>query len=173
MTVEEARRTLAERAGERVCVRYSCDAEDNIVFAGRRPSPLRATVMATALAACAASEVAPVEETPGPPELCGEDELPVADGEPESCEGESPVDPVDPRRELVEIGVSVSTTMGVPAAIGVGLPPLSLPLPARVVVHGGAEPGPPRHVLPLDTWMGAVPPDVLTGALPPGRDDDR
>jgi hypothetical protein len=83
MTVDEAWQALSARPGERVCVRYNCDADDNIVFAPR----VRAVALATTLAACTAGEV--VEEMPRVAEVQADtlscDEEPEVDEEPGSA----------------------------------------------------------------------------------------
>jgi hypothetical protein len=176
MTAEEARETLAAHAGEQVCVRYSCDAQDNVVFAPRRPAPLRAAALATALAACTGSE-GPI--APEPPVVVVEldeacDEEPVVEG-PELCEGEVAEviegDLVEGTVEGGVIGYVEGVTMGAMVAPVIMAPALPLPVsePAR---PGQAEkPWHPRHVLPLDTWMGAVSPDLLAGVVPRRRDE--
>lgn len=177
MTAEEARETLAAHAGEHVCVRYSCDAQDNVVFAPPRPAPLRAAALATALAACTGSE-GPI--APEPPvvaieldEVCDEQQ-PASEG-PELCEGEvAEVIEEELFEGTVEGGVvgwvegRVMGAMVVPVIIAT---PPPLPEPARPM-QAAEAPWHPRHVVPLDTWMGAVPPDLLAGAVPRRRDEE-
>lgn len=222
MTAVEARRALAERPGERVCVRYACDPEDNIVFAAPRRGPLRAVVLVSALSGCAAGgwtgepdalcdplvvEVAEYAgegrgaaelecEGEGRVELAGEGageargEL-VYGGEvgPESGEvGEAPascepgaialegweveVEVAAERGVVVDwASAEVTMTMGVPATVGVAvmLPPLesAVPGPARP-----PEREAPRRVLPLESRMGALAPDLLAGLVPGRRAAD-
>jgi hypothetical protein len=172
MTAEEARQALARRTGERVCVRYACDGEDNVVFAAPR-SGLRAVALATALAGCTASETL-VEEPalPEPTEACDDEPAPAVEEVSGQCEG-GPGEP-----EVVEGGVEGgivgyvegSVTMGAMVATVVAAPPLVLP--ARPSMSVPVEPGHPRHVVPLDMWMGAVAPDLIEGALPRRRGEE-
>jgi hypothetical protein len=170
MTADEARQALAARPGERVCVRYGCDADDNIIFAPR----LRAAALVTALAACTAGEAvdpAPVSE--------------AVEEEPQSCDEEPVVAPPAQREEelpavihvpgaVVDIEVaapervSVSVTKVKLESITMGVPLVRMdapPLAARP-----QEPAEPRHVVPLETWQGALPPDLVAGAVP--RDEE-
>jgi hypothetical protein len=48
-------------------------------------------------------------------------------------------------------------------------PPPTIYEPARP--RQVEKPWHPRHVVPLDTWMGAMPPDLLAGAVP-RRDEE-
>lgn len=224
MTAVEARRALAERPGERVCVRYACDPEDNIVFAAPRRGPLRAVVLVSALSGCAAGGrtgepdalcdplIVEVAEYAGEGraaaelecegeergELAGEgagearrdlvcggevaSESGEIGGAPASCEPgaialegwevEVEVEAAAERGVVVDwTGAEVTMTMGVPATVGVTV---SLP-PLESAVPGSARPPEreaPRRVLPLESRMGALAPDLLAGLVPGRRGAD-
>lgn len=180
LTAAAARRTLAARAGERVCVRYTCDADDNVVFARRSPGPLRGAALATALAACTASgppdEPRPDVDPSGPPELCDPVDPPVVEDGPVACEGEPPEPPHLTIDVVVEVPVRVDTvryaiqsvTMGIPATTFVVAPPppVAIPTAAPPAADG------PRKVLPVESRMGALAPELLVGLQPPRRRGD-
>jgi hypothetical protein len=50
------------------------------------------------------------------------------------------------------------TMMGIPVGSEDG--------PRYLELYAAQEPAEPRHVVPLDSWMGALPPDLLAGAVP-------
>lgn len=167
MTLEEARQALTARPGERVCVRYSCDTADNIVFAPR----VRAVALATALAGCTASEA--IEEPPRVPEApvewqaCDEED----DDESGQCDEEVPP-MIEVSGGVMEIEVttlprrSFETVTALEFRTWMGLPLGSEGGPRYLESYAAREPEEPRHVVPLDHWMGALPPDLLAGAVP-------
>jgi hypothetical protein len=198
MTAEAAQQALASRPGERVCVRYCHDADDNIVFAAPRAGALRAAALATSLAACTAGEprsedVAAAESVVAPalPELCDEEPTPIVDtvecadpSLPIYLPGDTIAVEVDPvlRSDVSMVTkVNFDYRMGLPIGRveAVAPPLLSMPSPAPAPASQAAAPQHPRRALPLETRMGALAPVIAIDAprfdreQPDAGDDSR
>jgi hypothetical protein len=154
LTEREARRTLAARAGGKVCVRYHHDAAGSVLFARpRRVGP--AAALATALAGCTANlQAEPEPEEPG--FLCEPGAADGGEGPAGQCEPEPPEPDCEEAEVEVEVGFGEGgVTMGVPGVV-VMAPPL--PPPPGATIGGSPRPRPraPEAGLPLTTWLGTI-----------------
>lgn len=175
MTAEAARAALLARRGERVCVRYSCDAEDNLLFVAPRSGSLRAVALASALAACdaggpgedvgvATTEICAVEEPVlvddrGGPVIVAAEPVRAAEPGPQELPGVVvDVVVVSPVRSdgTAVTRVSMSSVMGIPATVGVGVAASDLVVATATIAGAVPEPAPPRRVRPIESQLGAL-----------------